>query len=184
MKQRTAILVAIALTTFVVVVVGAITFSITLKASASQAAQAESVKVESMSGAAEQQINAPAAPTTNSPATNATAQPKIVSADDATRVARALFAGDTLAQPPELVNYKGKMAYEVVLGGGTVYVDAFTGNVLTSVLAVSSNPTSSESTDSSYSSSAQYDDDDDEKYDHIDDHDSAKNDDEHDGDHD
>jgi len=184
MKQRTAILLATGLTAFVVVVVVAIAFSITWKGAVSQAAQPKAGVVEYMNGAAEQQINAPAAPTTNSPATTATAQPKIVSADDATRVARALFAGDTLAQPPELVNYKGKMAYEVVLGGETVYVDAFTGKVLTSVVAAASNPTSSESADSSYSSSAQYDDDDDENYDHIDDHDSDENDDEHDGDHD
>ncbi|OQY89457.1 MAG: hypothetical protein B6D41_10455 [Chloroflexi bacterium UTCFX4] len=182
MKQRTAILLATGLTAFVVVVVVAIAFSITWKGAVSQAAQPKAGMVEYMNGAAEQQINAPAAPTTNSPATTATAQPKIVSADDATRVARALFAGDTLAQPPELVNYKGKMAYEVVLGGGTVYVDAFTGKVLTSVLAAASNSTSSESKDSSYSQPTQYDDDDDddENYDHIDDHDSDENDDEHD----
>ncbi|GIL15574.1 MAG: hypothetical protein BroJett039_07470 [Chloroflexota bacterium] len=180
MKQRTAILLATGLTAFVMVLVTAIAFSVTWKGAVSQAAQPEAGVVEYMNGAAEQQINAPAVPPTNSPATTATAQPKIVSADDATRVARALFPGDNLAQPPELVNYQGKMAYEVVLGSGTVYVDAFTGQALASALAAS-NQTSSESNDSAWSS-AQYDDDD-ESHDQFDDHDSDKNDDEHDDDH-
>lgn len=187
MKQRTAILVAIALTAFVVVLVAATALSITWKGAASQAAASEAIVVEGMNGATGQQSNAPVAPTTNSPATTATApstaQPQAISADSATRAALALFPGDNLAQPPELVNYKGKMAYEVVLGGAVVYVDAFTGQMVTSVLTAASNPTSSENAASSFSSSMQYDDAEGE-HDESAEHDSDENDDEHDGNHD
>jgi hypothetical protein len=41
-----------------------------------------------------------------------------------------LFAGGTLMQTPELVNVQGTVAYEVVLSGGTFYVNATTGGIL------------------------------------------------------
>ena len=41
-----------------------------------------------------------------------------------------LFAGGTLVQSPELVNVQGTVAYEVVLSGGTFYVNATTGGIL------------------------------------------------------
>ena len=148
MKQRTAILLAIALTAFVVVLVGAITFSITSKTVTMQVVEPEPVVVENLGGGVGQQIKAPAVLPTNTSAPTvaapSTAQPKLVSADRATRIALALYPGGKLQQPPELVNYKGKMAYEVVLSGGIVYVDAFTGKVLASVVAVASNSTPQE----------------------------------------
>ncbi len=148
MKQRTAILLAMALTAFVVVLVGAVTFSITSKTVTTQVVEPEPVIVENLGGGVGQQIKAPAILPTNTPAPTvaapSTAQPKLVSADRATRIALALYPGGKLEQPPELVNYKGKMAYEVVLSGGIVYVDAFTGKVLASVVAVASNSTPQE----------------------------------------
>ncbi len=54
-----------------------------------------------------------------------------VSADKAGQIARqAADPGQLLMKPPELVNFQGKVAYEVAFQKGSVYVDAQTGAVL------------------------------------------------------
>jgi hypothetical protein len=52
-----------------------------------------------------------------------------VSADQASAAA-ATAAGENALQTPTLVNYSGKVAYEVVFPDGKVYVDANTGSIL------------------------------------------------------
>lgn len=155
MKQRTAILLALACTAFVVVLVGAIAFSITSKTVTPEAVteslpEPEPAQVQNLGGGIGVKIMAPAVLPTNAPTATVpaptSAQPKLVSADRASRIALALFPGGKLQQPPELVNYQGKMAYEVLLSGGTVYVDAFTGKVLANIIAVASNPTPTQET--------------------------------------
>ena len=155
MKQRTAILLALACTAFVLVLVGAIAFSITSKTVTPEAVteslpEPEPARVQNLGGGIGLQVLAPAVLPTNAPTATVpaptSAQPKLVSADRASRIALALFPGGKLQQPPELVNYQGKMAYEVLLSGGTVYVDAFTGKVLANIIAVASNPTPTQET--------------------------------------
>ncbi|MBK9714018.1 MAG: PepSY domain-containing protein [Kouleothrix sp.] len=53
-----------------------------------------------------------------------------VSRDIAVAIGQAAAPGAALAKPPELVDFQGVVAYEVVLDRGSVYVDANTGQVL------------------------------------------------------
>jgi uncharacterized membrane protein YkoI len=61
----------------------------------------------------------------------ATAEPEYpVSPDQAAMIAMGKVPGAILMSTPELVNFQGTVAYEVVLNRGKVYVDAATGAVL------------------------------------------------------
>ncbi len=53
-----------------------------------------------------------------------------LSADRASQIALHAVPGATLVRPPELVNYQGIVAYEVVLDRGVWYVDANSGAIL------------------------------------------------------
>lgn len=145
MKQRTALILAAALTAFVLVLVTSITLGITSKSLAQQAAsdppQIQDTQVPPTNTA--EVINMPlvttpvpsATPTTQL-ATTAPSTTTFLTAGDATQAAQLFMPKGRLARQPGLVNYKGKMAYEVSLSTGTVYIDAFTGKVLGSWVAV------------------------------------------------
>jgi uncharacterized membrane protein YkoI len=66
----------------------------------------------------------PAAPPAQAP------QPAAIGADVAGQIALLVAPGAALTATPELVNFQGTAAYEVVLSAGKVYVDAHTGQVL------------------------------------------------------
>lgn len=53
-----------------------------------------------------------------------------VSAEEAGAIALDAASGARLLQPPELVNFEGTVAYEVLLNQGVVYVDAEDGTIL------------------------------------------------------
>ena len=52
------------------------------------------------------------------------------SLQQAVQIALQTAPGSVLLQPPELVDFQGIVAYEVVLDNGTVYIDANTGEIL------------------------------------------------------
>ncbi len=111
MKQRTALIVSAMLTAFILVIAGGVAASL----------------MQSNAGAE------PAlASTTTPPQTPAPAQQPdpAVSAAQATKIAGDTVTGATLQQDPELVNFQGRVAYEVLLDQGAVYVDANSGQVL------------------------------------------------------
>jgi hypothetical protein len=58
-----------------------------------------------------------------------------VSADAAVQSALSLVPGAQLLNTPELVNFEGTPAYEVVLDAGTVYVDAASGQPIDAISA-------------------------------------------------
>ncbi len=111
MKQRTALIVSAMVTAFVLVIAGGVAASLM-----QPVAGAEPVP----------------ASTTNPPQTPAPAQPPdpAVSAAQAAQIARDTTTGATLQHDPELVNFQGRVAYEVLLDQGAVYVDADSGQVL------------------------------------------------------
>ncbi len=151
MKQHTAIFIALALTVFVLVLGGATAFSIVMQTRTAETAQVLAAEAPSLAENAAS--NNPAvqdlapralAVVTPRPTTVAAiAQPMILAPERAAQIARTRIANGKLQQPPELVNYKGKMAYEVLLSTGRVYVDAFNGTVLASIAFVPPTPTPS-----------------------------------------
>ncbi len=56
--------------------------------------------------------------------------PLLISPDRAALVALSVAPNATLSGVPDLVSYKGRTAYEVVLDRGSVYVDAISGRIL------------------------------------------------------
>lgn len=56
--------------------------------------------------------------------------PTYLSAERAAQIAALVAPGASLAQMPELVNFQGAAAFEVVLDAGTLYIDAASGQVL------------------------------------------------------
>jgi hypothetical protein len=60
----------------------------------------------------------------------APASPSDIGVLGAARAALLVAPGARLVRPPELVNYEGTPAYEVLFDQGPVYVDAATGQVL------------------------------------------------------
>ncbi len=86
----------------------------------------------------------PPAPTTSAtaaasppaPASDPAGSPALpVSPTAASAIARASAPGARVLRTPELVNAQGRMAYEVLLDQGTVYVDATSGEILASTAA-------------------------------------------------
>src|SRR5581483_4051927 len=53
-----------------------------------------------------------------------------ITPDMAAAIALNVVPGGQLTRPPELVDFQGTVAYEVMLAQGAVYVDANTGQVL------------------------------------------------------
>ncbi len=78
--------------------------------------------------------------TTNSKVTNALTPPAktpplaVISAKQATTIAQQDVPYSVLQAQPELVNYDGTVAYEVLLDSGTTYIDASVGTVLNPAL--------------------------------------------------
>lgn len=120
MPQRTALTLALGLTAFTLVILGGVIMAFGSRANP-VAAQTEhqAVQVEAQPAAAP----APQPPTRLSP-------------DQATLIAVAAAQGGTISGPPELVLFRGTLAYEVSLDRGVVYIDADAGTVLHNGAAV------------------------------------------------
>jgi len=56
--------------------------------------------------------------------------PAYLSAERAAQIASLVAPGANLTRTPELVNFQGAAAFEVVLDAGTLYIDAASGQVL------------------------------------------------------
>jgi len=145
MTQRTAIFLAIALTVFVLVMSSAVALRISAQAVQANNAPEPTSAVENVSADVTQTPTDVSTPTqTSQPTYTATLTPtriSVLAPDRATQIALTVFLNSRAKRQPELVNYKGKMAYEVLLTRGTVYVDAFDGTVLAHVAYVPPQPT-------------------------------------------
>ncbi|MBI4786946.1 MAG: PepSY domain-containing protein [Chloroflexi bacterium] len=110
MSQRMAILIAGALTVFVLVLTTGVAVSVATKSLAVAPAlpQSQVSLIGQASSATVVQI----------------------SASQATQIALNAVPRAKLERAPELVSFQGAVAYEVVLDQSTLYVDANTGNVL------------------------------------------------------
>jgi uncharacterized membrane protein YkoI len=139
MIRKNALLMAAAITAFVLVLIGGIAGKLSGVASAEegQPSSASAAVDEAALAAAMQeregayrqlidQANQMLAATTEAP--EAPAYP--VSADTAVAIVLTTVRGGELQRPPELVDYMGAAAYEVSLVQGLVYVDANTGKIL------------------------------------------------------
>lgn len=115
MTQRLALIIASALTAFVLVLM----LGVGLTVGARSVVEAQAATPATAIQVAEQPVvPAPAA-----------VKPQL-SADQAAQIAMKLAPDARLIRTPELVNLQGTLAYEVVLNQGTIYVDANNGKVL------------------------------------------------------
>jgi uncharacterized membrane protein YkoI len=140
MNQRLALLLATGLSTFLLVTGGAIAGRVTqAEATATPTAiptedivallQERELQYQQLLAQANAQLEQAYAAQTAQP--TATVEPEFpVSPDQAAMIAMGKVPGATLMSSPELVNFQGSVAYEVVLNRGKVYVDATTGAVL------------------------------------------------------
>jgi|DewCreStandDraft_2_1066082.scaffolds.fasta_scaffold01154_14 hypothetical protein len=123
MSQRTAFILAAALTAFVLVVLGAVAAHIGLVGQADAAAATLPPATAS-----------PAAPQSGADPSSIQPQPDApiatISPDLAATIALNLLPDASVLRTPELVDFQGTVAYEVVLDRGTVYVDATNGRIL------------------------------------------------------
>lgn len=140
MNQRLALLLATGLSTFLLVTGGAVAGRVTqVEATATPTAvptedivallQARELEYEQLLAQANAQLEQAYAQQTAEP----TATPESeypITPDQAAMTAMGKVPGATLMSTPELVNFQGTVAYEVVLNRGKVYVDATTGAVL------------------------------------------------------
>jgi uncharacterized membrane protein YkoI len=120
MKQSSALILAAVVTAFVLVVVGGVTATLLQPAPAQTAPGEQAAPVE---------IQPTAAPAQDAPAEQAAPDAELT-ADRAALLALDATDGAQLDGTPELVNFEGTTAYEVVLDQGKVYVDAQTGDIL------------------------------------------------------
>ncbi len=128
MKHRTAFIIAAALTAFVLMLAGGIAFAVTPKAVAfNPTATAAATDTPTQTNTATETL-APSPTFTRTKASLPAAS--ILMPADASRIALRLAPQAKLQKAPELVNYRGRMAYEVLFDVGAVYVDAFSGSVL------------------------------------------------------
>jgi hypothetical protein len=139
MVRKNALLMASALTAFILVLVGGVAARLSDNASA-QGAQVEAASagldeqalatiVQQREDAYRQMIdqaNQLLAETPGEPAAPAFS----ISADTAVAIVLTTVRGGELVKPPELVDYMGAAAWEVSLVQGLVYVDANTGKIL------------------------------------------------------
>lgn len=123
MNQRLAFLLAGTLTAFMVVLMGGVAMTVLVRAFGPAPT---SVQTEFL----------PANPASAVAATSQESSAQSVAArltpEQATRIAQTTLPRTRLSRTPELVNYNGTVAYEVVLDRGTIYVDANSGTVLSS----------------------------------------------------
>jgi uncharacterized membrane protein YkoI len=124
MNQRMTLVLAGALTAFVVVLMAGVGLTVAAKSLTT-------------TNAAAQQSQAPdAAVQPQSPASNAINVQ--LTPGQAAAVARGVAPNAKLVSAPQLVNFQGTVAYEVGLNQGNVYVDANSGKVLLNSAATNS----------------------------------------------
>lgn len=141
MSQRIALFLSIGLTAFVLVIIGgAIAVAQGAQAVAAQSTLdpqlvAQLQTREAAYRAMVEQANAllqtetPTATGAPAPAVEPTAAYPI-SPEMAVYIAQSVAPSAALLKPPELVNYRGVIAYEVVFSTGRIFVDANTGAIL------------------------------------------------------
>jgi hypothetical protein len=152
MKQRSALIIAAGLTAFILVIVGGVaganarlnaaaapaTLDPALQAQIQQREMAYQQLVQQANDQLTQaykQLGAQQVQT--QPAQSSTTYP--VSPDLAAALALNLIPGANLTRRPELVDFHGAVAYEVVLDRGTLYIDATSASLLYSSVAPTSN---------------------------------------------
>jgi uncharacterized membrane protein YkoI len=132
MKQRWVLILAAALTGFLLVGLGAFGGRVTAaNASGAAAPTAELISVMQQREAAYRQLieQANARLQQGQGSVDPSSAEHPVTPDQALLIATSV-AGGTQVRTPELVDVQGVVAYEVVLTTGTYYVDATTGNLL------------------------------------------------------
>jgi len=130
MTQRTALILAAALTAFVLVLIGGVAVRAVQAGLTPAAAMATPTVTDLAPQGPIQQANEPFQPAPQQPTAPADAPAYAISPDLAATIALNLAPGAALTRTPELVNFQGTVAYEVVLDRGTVYLDANSGRVL------------------------------------------------------
>ncbi len=120
MTQRMTLLIAGAITAFMLVLIGGVAVTVASKPAAASQTEVQG-QVQSAST-----VSVPTAGAQPAPAT----QTATLSPDVAAQVALNVVQGAALTRTPELVDYQGTLAYEVLLDQGTVYVNANTGGIL------------------------------------------------------
>jgi uncharacterized membrane protein YgcG len=138
MKHRTAWILATALTAFVLVLVGGIVFSVTPQVAAVNPTPTDTATALPTDTAT--QVPTFTATATPPSATN-TPQNLYLTPAQASQIALTTVSGAKLLAALSLVNYKGQMAYEAILGRTTLYIDAFSGAVLFKYVAPPPTPT-------------------------------------------
>lgn len=130
MKHRTAFIIASALTAFVLIFVVGITAVVTPKVAAFNAAPtaADTSTSAPTDTSTSTSTLAPSATSTKTKTVAPTAG--ILSTNQALRIALKIAPTGKVQNPPGLVNFRGRMAYEVLLDLGSLYIDAFSGKVL------------------------------------------------------
>lgn len=150
MKQRTIMILTTILTAFMLVVVGGIVRNVTAgNADVSNSAPSNQEPAYQEPAAASDQIMVG------------------VSADAATAIALQALPDGTLTKAPELVNYQGVVAYEILLDRASLYIDANSGEVLyNSAENSAAMGEYEEDDDGEYEEGEEYEDDDDDDDDH------------------
>lgn len=123
MSQRTALILAAALTAFVLVVLGAVAAHVGLVGQADAAAVTLPTATTSPADPQPSTNQLPTQPQQNAPIT-------AISPDLAATIALNVLPNASVLRTPELVDFQGTVAYEVVLDQGTVYVEATSGRIL------------------------------------------------------
>jgi len=185
MIRKNALLMASALTAFVLVLIGGIAGKLSGVASAEEAQPtAASVAVDEVALATVLQQREGAYRDLIDQANQLLAATAVapeavypVSADTAVAIVLTTVRGGELTGPPELVDYMGAAAYEVSLVQGLVYVDANTGKILANgaipvIITVDDN-----SSGDGGSSGSSYSDDDEHEEEHEEDHEDEHEDD-------
>jgi hypothetical protein len=141
MAQKLALFLAVSITAFILVVVGAtITIGTTLVSAAGEPTldpalvneiQARETAYRGMIEQANAQLQ-PATETapTATPFPTVTPAPYPISPEAAAAIALLVAPNTYLTRPPELVDFQGRVSYEASLNTGLVYIDASTGRVL------------------------------------------------------
>lgn len=167
MSQKTLVLIAGALTAFVLVIVGGVSAKVASASAASPATDASvssaawsqrEAEYQNLIQQANQQLqDAYARLSAMGPQATATSipnGPKVVfTPAEAAGVALDAVPGSKLKRTPELVDYQGTLAYEVRTTAGLFYIDADTGAILYNGAASSysaSAPSQSSSSSSYY----------------------------------
>lgn len=142
MQQRPTLIIATALTAFLLVFIGGLVVHLSQTTTAVSATTHQTAAV--------------GAPGSASPGSTPDMLAATISPDTAATAALGIAPGAALTRTPEMVNFQGTVAYEVSLDRGTVYVDATSGQVLYDSTAIAAVPPADSQ---SIASSRMYDDD-------------------------